>query len=73
VCQIYAVRTTLNLEDELLRALMARHPDLSKTEAIETAIRTYLADSAAARLRRLAGTVDIEDVSKELRKVDRSA
>jgi hypothetical protein len=29
------MRTTLDLEDGLVEALMARHPDLSRTEAIE--------------------------------------
>jgi len=65
------VRTTLDLDDRLLEALLARHPGVSKTEAIEIAVRSYLADGATARLRRLAGTVDISDVSRESRAADR--
>jgi Arc/MetJ family transcription regulator len=65
------MRTTLDLDDDLLAALVSRHPGVSKTEAIETAIRTYLRESAIEQLRELAGTMDIEDVSRELRRADR--
>jgi Arc/MetJ family transcription regulator len=61
------VRTTLDLDDDLLAALAARHPDLSKTEAIEMAVRHYVTESAIDELRRLAGTLDIADASRELR------
>jgi hypothetical protein len=65
------VRTTLDLDDEMMEALLARLPGMSKTEAIETAVQTFLADDAAARLRRLAGTVEIRDLSQVLRSRDR--
>jgi hypothetical protein len=66
------MRTTLDLDDELVTALLARHPGTSKTEAIETAIRSYLTESAVARLRELAGTLDIHDTSGD-RALDRSS
>jgi Arc/MetJ family transcription regulator len=65
------MRTTLDLDDGLVAALLARHPELSKTEAIERAVRAYLAADAAERLRRLAGSFEIEDLSQELRALDR--
>jgi hypothetical protein len=65
------MRTTLDLSDDVVDALTARHPDLSKTEAIELAIRAYLSQSAADRLRALAGLLEIEDVSADLRSIDR--
>jgi hypothetical protein len=65
------MRTTLELDDDLLEALRARHPELSKTDAIELAVRNYLASEAESRLRLLAGTLDIEDVSTEWRTADR--
>jgi Arc/MetJ family transcription regulator len=65
------MRTTLDLDDELLAALLARHPGASKKEAVERAIREYLADDAVSRLRALAGSFPIEDVSLELRARDR--
>lgn len=63
------MRTTLDIDDSLLKALIARHPDKSRTEAIETAIREYLAREAYEGLRALAGTLDIEDLSY-LRKIE---
>jgi hypothetical protein len=65
------MRTTLDLSDDVIDALTARHPDLSKTEAVELAIRAYLSQSAADRLRALAGHLEIEDVSADLRAADR--
>jgi Arc/MetJ family transcription regulator len=65
------MRTTLDIDDDLLAALLARHPGSSKTEAIEKALRAYLAEDAISRLRGLAGTLDIEDVSAAFRDHDR--
>lgn len=65
------MRTTLDINDELLKALMARHPGVSKREAVEIAIREYVTEEASGSVRRLAGTFEIEDVSGE-RKKDRS-
>jgi hypothetical protein len=67
------MRTTLDLDDSLVSALLARHPGVSKTEAIEIAVRRYLAESAVSRLRELAGSVEINDVSAELRRADRTS
>lgn len=65
------MRTTLDIDDDLLSALASRHPELSKTEAIEAAIRSYLAESAIDGLRERAGLMEIEDLSEELRRQDR--
>ena len=62
------MRTTLELEDGLMEALLARHPGVSKREAVEHAIRTYLSLDAVERIRALVGRVEIEDVSEELRR-----
>ena len=67
------MRTTLELSDTLLAALMARLPGVSKTEAIQRAVRFYLAHETVEQLRALAGTLEIEDVSVTLRGVDRTA
>jgi hypothetical protein len=72
VCQTDAIRTTLDIDDDLMTTLLARLPGCSKTDAIEHAIERFLADDAVARLRGLAGTMEIEDVSHELRKLDRT-
>lgn len=68
-----SVRTTLNLDDALLEALLARFPGVTKTEAIERAVRGFLTENATTRLRAMAGTVEIEDVSQEMRRHDRHA
>jgi len=65
------MRTTLDIDDELMEALLARHPGASKTEAVERAIREYLAADAYERARKLRGRIDVEDVSAELRRNDR--
>jgi hypothetical protein len=66
------VRTTLELDDVLLASLMARFPGVSKTEAIQRAVRFYLTHDAVDQLRQLAGTVEIDDVSRHLRGTDRT-
>lgn len=68
---IWQMRTTLDLDDALIDALRARHPGASRTEAIEIAVRSYLATDAVSRLRRLAGSLEVEDVSGSLRDRDR--
>lgn len=70
ICHRVFMRTTLDLDDELVTALLARHPGISKTEAIETAIRSYLTESAVAGLRELAGTLDIHDTSATARWIE---
>ncbi len=67
---IWQMRTTLDIDDDLVKALIARHPGMSRTEAIETAIREYLARDAYEGLRALAGKVDIVDLSGELRALE---
>jgi hypothetical protein len=49
-----------------------RLPDRSKTDAIEHAIAVFLANDSVERLKRLAGTLDIDDLSAELRSSDRT-
>ena len=66
-----AMRTTLDIDDALMEALLSRVPGVTKTEAIERALRAFLADDAAARLRALAGVLEIEDISQDVRRSDR--
>ncbi len=67
------MRTTLELDDVLMAALLDRHPGVSKKEAVERAIREYLSNDAVERLRVLRGALEIEDVSEQLRSIDRHA
>lgn len=68
----WQMRTTLDIDDALLAALMERLPGATKTEAIETAIESYVVSDARGQLRELAGTIEIDDASAELRAIDRS-
>lgn len=68
---IWHMRTTLDLDDGLVDALMTRYPGVSRTQAIEQAIRAHLEADAAERLVARAGSFEIEDVSGLLRAVDR--
>ena len=55
-----------------MSALLARLPGRSKTEAVEHAIAAFVAGDAIDRLKALAGNLEIEDVSRELRARDRT-
>ena len=55
-----------------MTTLLARLPGRSKTDAIEHAIEAFLAGDAVDRLKKLAGTMEIEDLSHELRSLDRT-
>lgn len=55
-----------------MRALLDRLPGRSKTGAIEYAIEAFLATDAVDQLKNLAGTMDIDDVSHQLRALDRT-
>lgn len=50
---------------------MARYPDKSKTKAVEAAIAGHLRHGAVDWLLENAGSIEIEDVSKEMRALDR--
>jgi hypothetical protein len=65
------MRTTLDLDDDLMEALMARHPGVSKTKAVEAAIEEHVRRGAVDWLLEMRGKIEIEDVSKEMRAIDR--
>ncbi len=65
------MRTTLDLDDGLMNLLMARYPDESKTKAVEAAIEEHLRRGAVDWLLANAGSIEIEDVSAEMRSIDR--
>jgi hypothetical protein len=67
------MRTTLDLDDRLMEALMARHPGESKTKAVEAAIAEHLRRGAVDWLLENAGGIEIEDLSGEMRALDRRA
>ena len=56
-----------------MTTLLARVPGRSKTEAVEHAISAFLATDAVYRLIAFAGTLEIDDLSDELRRLDRTS
>lgn len=54
-----------------MERLMARYPGESKTKAVEMAIEDHLQRGAVDWLLENAGKIDIEDISKEMRSIDR--
>ena len=54
------MRTTINVSDELINALLERTKSRTKTQAIETAIREYLDKKAIEDLISLSGKIDID-------------
>lgn len=65
------MRTTLDIDDRLMEALMTRHPGVTKTKAVEIAIREYVRRGAVDWLLENAGTLELEDASAEMRARDR--
>lgn len=65
------MRTTLELDDELMRSLLARHPGESKTKAVEAAITDHVRRGAVDWLLENAGSIEVDDVSVAMRAVDR--
>ncbi len=55
------MRTTLELDDSLMEALMARSQGKSKTKAVETAITDYLRRDATRGIRELRGRISFDD------------
>jgi hypothetical protein len=68
---LHAMRTTLDLDDQLMSALMARHPGETMSKAVETAIAEHVRRGPVDWLLENAGRVEIEDLSAELRAADR--
>jgi len=67
VCkQEHIMRTTINVKDDLMAALMKRAMVSSKTKAIELAIKEYLEKQAIEDLIALSGQIRIDlDWEKE--------
>jgi len=65
------MRTTLDLDDRLMESLLARHPGESKTKAVELAIAEHLRRGAVDWLLENAGSIEIDDLSQEMRSLDR--
>jgi len=60
------MRTTLNIKDDMMDALLKRTKSKSKTKAVEVAIKDYLEKKSIEDLISLSGNIHIElDWEKE--------
>jgi hypothetical protein len=60
------MRTTLDLDDELMERLLRRFPGTSKTRAVERAIEGFLLDHAYEQILALEGAFpDLVDTTAE--------
>jgi len=60
------MRTTLNIKDDMMDALLKRTNSKTKTKAVEVAIKEYLEKKAIEELIALSGNIHIElDWEKE--------
>jgi hypothetical protein len=65
------MRTTLDIDDRLMRTLMSRHPGESKTAAVEAAIADHVRRGAVDWVLQNAGAIELDDASTDLRAADR--
>jgi hypothetical protein len=56
----HTMRTTINVNNELMNELIKRTKSRTKTEAIETAIKEFLDKKAIEDLISLSGKIDID-------------
>jgi hypothetical protein len=62
----HIMRTTLNIKDDVMDALLKRTKSKTKTKAVEVAIREYLEKKSIEDLIALSGNIHIElDWEKE--------
>jgi hypothetical protein len=62
----HIMRTTLNIKDDMMDALLKRTKSKTKTKAVEAAIKEYLEKKAIEELIALSGNIHIElDWEKE--------
>ena len=54
------MRTTLNIKDDVMNALLKRTKSKTKTKAVEVAIREYLEKKSTEDLIALSGNIHIE-------------
>ena len=67
---LWHMRTTLDIDDEMMKALLQRNPGASKKEAVERAIRDYLRRDAIEGIISLGGKIDFDPTYLEQLKED---
>ena len=65
------MRTTLNIDEEVLRKVVAFTGIQDKSKAVNEALRLYLRWKAVKEIKALKGKLEIEDTREELREKER--
>ena len=65
------MRTTLDIDEELLAKVVQATGEKSKTKAVSSALEEYIRRKAINELRAMAGKIQIDDLREEQRAVDR--
>ena len=65
------MRTTLNIDEEVLKKVVAFTGIEDKSKAVNEALRLYLRWKAVREIKAMKGTLDIEDTREELRAKER--
>jgi Arc/MetJ family transcription regulator len=66
------MRTTLTIDDELMREIAKETGKKAPLEAIRVALQAYVQQQKLKKVLALRGAVDIEDNWRELRQLDTS-
>jgi hypothetical protein len=53
---MHTIRTTMNLDAELVREASSQHPSMTRTAVIEEGLKALIARDAALRLAMIGGT-----------------
>ena len=64
------MRTTLNIDEDLIEKVVKATGEKSKSKAIDKALKEFLKRKAIDELRAMAGKVDIEDNWRELEELE---
>ena len=64
------MRTTLDIPDEVMTKVLQISGRKKRGEAVRTALEDYVRRNALELLLSLPGTIEIEDVSEELERIE---
>ena len=66
------MRTTLNIDDDIMNKVMSYTGKKNRSEAVRVVLSSYINDQKKKKILALRGQVDIEDDWKKLRELDTS-
>jgi metal-responsive CopG/Arc/MetJ family transcriptional regulator len=66
------MRTTLNIDDNIMEKVMSYTGQKNRSEAVRQALSSFIKEQKKKQILELRGQVNIEDDWRELRKLDTS-